>query len=169
MIGLEIIQKAIKGNEEAFLQVLEEYEDVMYRTAFAYLKNEHDAIEAIQETTYRSFKKIQTLKEPQFVGTWLVRILINVCHDMHKRKSRIELRETFDSEGQYYDSPKLEIVEAISQLPHEQQQLIYLKYFQDLKNVEIADVQKIPEGTVKSRLHSALRKLRGYFSERREF
>lgn len=169
MLELEIVRKAMKGNEQAFLQVLEAYEDVMYRTAFAYLKNEHDALEAIQETTYRSFKKIHTLKEPHYVGTWLVRILLNVCHDMHKRKKRFELRETMEVEGQYYDSPKLEIVEAISQLPHEQQQLIYLKYFHDMKNAEIASAQKIPEGTVKSRLHTALRKLRLYLSERREF
>lgn len=169
MIELEVVKKAMKGNEQAFLQVLEAYEDVMYRTAFAYLKNEHDAIEAIQETTYRSLKKIHTLKEPRYVGTWLVRILLNVCHDMHKRKNRLELRETLEVEGQYYDSPKLEIVEAISQLPHEQQQLIYLKYYHDMKNTEIASAQNIPEGTVKSRLHTALRKLRLYFSERREF
>ncbi|WNS76541.1 sigma-70 family RNA polymerase sigma factor [Bacillus sp. DTU_2020_1000418_1_SI_GHA_SEK_038] len=169
MVEIDIIKKAMKRDEHALLHVLEAYEDVMYRTAFAYLKNEHDAIEAIQETTYRSYKNIHTLKEPRYVGTWLVRILLNVCHDMHKRKSRIELRETLEVEGQYYDSPKLEIVEAISQLPHEQQQLIYLKYFQDMKNNEIASAQNIPEGTVKSRLHTALRKLRHYFSERREF
>ncbi|MFO1441815.1 sigma-70 family RNA polymerase sigma factor [Bacillus sp. Bva_UNVM-123] len=169
MVGLDIVEKAIKRDEQALLQVLESYEDVMYRTAFAYLKNEHDAIEAIQETTYRSFKKIHTLKEPRYVGTWLVRILLNVCHDMHRRKSRIELRESLEVEGQYYDTPKLEIAEAISQLPYEQQQLIYLKYFLDKKNNEIASVQKIPEGTVKSRLHTALRKLRHYFSDRREF
>ena len=90
MVGLDIVGKAIKRDEQALLQVLESYEDVMYRTAFAYLKNEHDAIEAIQETTYRSFKKIHTLKEPRYVGTWLVRILLNVCHDMHRRKNRIE-------------------------------------------------------------------------------
>ena len=168
MIEIEIVKKAIKSDEHAFLLILEEYEDVMYRTAFAYLKNEHDAIEAIQETTYRSFKKIHTLKEPQYVGTWLVRILLNVCHDMKKRKNRLELRETLEAEGKYYDSPNLEMVEAISKLSHEQQQLIYLKYFQDMKNVEIASVQNIPEGTVKSRLHTALRKLRLYFIERRE-
>lgn len=169
MVGIDIVVRAIKRDEHALLQVLESYEDVMYRTAFAYLKNEHDAIEAIQETTYRSFKKIHTLKEPRYLGTWLVRILLNVCHDMHKRKSRIELRETLELESHYDDTPNLEIVEAISLLPHEQQELIYLKYFLDMKNTDIASAQKIPEGTVKSRLHTALRKLRHYFSDRREF
>lgn len=168
MIELAIIEKAVQRDEEAFLQVLEAYEDVMYRTAFAYLKNEHDAIEAIQETTYRGFKHIHTVKEPPYIGTWLVRILLNVCHDMQKRKNRVELRETMEIEGEHNDSPKLEMIEAISQLPQEQQQLIYLKYFHDMKNIEIAHVQNIPEGTVKSRLHTALRKLRLYFSERRE-
>ena len=168
MDKLDVVKRAIKGNEQAFLQVLETYEDVLYRTAFAYLRNEHDAIEAIQEMTYRSFKKIHTLKEPRYVGTWLVRILLNVCHDMQKKKIRIVLRQTLDVENQYHHSPNLEIVEAISQLSHEQQQLIYLKYFQDLQNKEIASVQNIPEGTVKSRLHAALRKLRLYFNEKEE-
>lgn len=169
MLGLDIVEKAIQRDDQSLLQVLEFYEDVMYRTAFAYLKNEHDAVEAVQEATYRSFKKIHTLQEPRYVGTWLVRILLNVCHDMHKKKSRMELRETVDVERHYLDTSNLEVTEAISQLPHEQQQLIYLKYFLDLKNADIASAQKIPEGTVKSRLHTALRKLRHYFSDRREW
>lgn len=169
MIGLDIIEKAIQRDEDALLQVLEFYEDVMYRIAFAYLKNEHDALEAIQETTYRSFKNIHTVKEPSYTGTWLTRILLNVCHDMHKRKNRVVLRETLDIEGKHYDTSKLEMVEAISHLPDEQQQLIYMKYFLDMKNIEIANEQNIPEGTVKSRLHTAIRKLRHFFSDRREF
>ncbi|WP_156313944.1 hypothetical protein [Lysinibacillus sp. ZYM-1] len=44
-------------DEQDFLHLLKHYEQTMYRMAFAYLKNEHDAIEAVQEATYRSLKR----------------------------------------------------------------------------------------------------------------
>ncbi|MEG0258921.1 MAG: sigma-70 family RNA polymerase sigma factor [Lysinibacillus sp.] len=163
-----LVQRAIAGDEAAFLQVLQIYESTMYRTAYAYLKNEHDAIEAVQEATYRSLKKIHTIKEPSFVGTWLVRILLNICHDMQKKSGRLELKEFIEVEGEAPNPQRFEMTEAIAKLSEEQQELIFLKYFQDYKNQDIAVLQNIPEGTVKSRLHTALRKLKIYFVGKEE-
>lgn len=73
-----------------------------------------------------------------------------------------EIREiTVDVNDAY-----LEIEEALETLPNKDQRLIHLKYFQDLKNKEIAMIENIPEGTVKSRLHHSLKKLRKFFSEK---
>lgn len=160
----ELAKRAIHGDQSALLEVLQVNEDIHYRIAFSYMKNEHDALDAIQEFTYRSLSKIHTVKNPKYLSTWLIRVLINVCHTMNKKKSRVELKETIE-EGEYIHSQNLELSEAISKLPLEQQQLIYLKYYKDLKNEEIASEIKIPEGTVKSRLHAAIRKLRTFFSE----
>ncbi|WP_371514474.1 sigma factor [Solibacillus sp. R5-41] len=55
------------------------------------MKNEHDAIEAYQEMTYRSLKNIHKLKEPNYLKTWLIRILINICLDMKLKQSRLVL------------------------------------------------------------------------------
>ncbi|MFJ7953395.1 sigma-70 family RNA polymerase sigma factor [Lysinibacillus sp. NPDC096418] len=168
MDEITLVKRAMAGDEAAFLQVLKIYENTMYRTAYAYLKNEHDAIEAVQEATYRSLKKIHTLKEPSYVGTWLVRILLNICTDMREKSSRHVLKETIEQRGEIPDDSRFEITEAIAKLPKEQQELIFLKYFQDYKNQDIATLKNIPEGTVKSRLHTALKKLKFYFSEKGE-
>lgn len=164
MLEIELAKKAIAGDEQAFIKIHELYEDELYRIASSYLRNEHDAIEAIQELAYRSLKKVHTVKEPAYLGTWLVRILLNVCHDMQKKKSRLQLRDTVEV-GEYQDKSSLELREALANLSHEQQDLIFLKYFRDMKNQDIAEVQNIPEGTVKSRLHTALQKLRLFFNE----
>ncbi|MGG0655435.1 sigma-70 family RNA polymerase sigma factor [Rummeliibacillus pycnus] len=159
MEKIELAKRAIAGNDEAILALLKENEDSLYRIAFAYLRNEHDAIDAIQELTYRTFKKIYTVEEPAYLNTWLVRILINICLDMKKKQEKLiyntQLEMTSASDENHF-----EIIDFIEKLPNDQQELIYLKYFQDLKNQEIAQIKQIPEGTVKSRLHSTLKKLR---------
>lgn len=161
MTRIEIVEKAIAGNEEAILEILKENEDTLYRTAFAYLRNEHDAIEAIQELTYRTLKKIHTVKKPEFINTWLVRILINICLDMKKKQEKLVYKDPIELPSSL-DNRDFEIVTLIEKLPKEQQELIYLKYFQNLKNKEIAQLKNIPEGTVKSRLHGTLKKLRKF-------
>ncbi|MDD1505548.1 sigma-70 family RNA polymerase sigma factor [Lysinibacillus xylanilyticus] len=155
-------------DEQAFLYLLKQYEQTMYRMAFAYLKNEHDAIEAVQEATYRSLKKKHTLKESAYFGTWLVRILLNVCHDMRKKSMRLHLQEDFEIGENVHTHDRFEMTDIITKLPKEQQELIFLKYFHDYRNQDIAAIQNIPEGTVKSRLHSALKKLKLYFLEKGE-
>ena len=135
-----IVKRAIAGDDSAFLQLLKQYEQTMYRMAYAYLKNEHDAIEAVQEATYRSLKKIHTLKEPAYFGTWLVRILLNICYDMHEKHLRIDLQQDLEIQSETPNLTRFEMTEAIMKLSKSQQELIFLKYFQDYKNQDIATI-----------------------------
>lgn len=162
----QLIKSAIAGNEHAIVTLLERYEEGFYKIAFAYLKNEHDAVDAIQEMTYRCLKKIHTVKQPEYLQTWLVRILINICLDMKKKQARYELKEELEIPNE--ETQPLVFAEIIADLPLEQQELIYLRYFQDLKMKDIAQIQQVSEGTIKSRLHHTLRKLRGLLIERGE-
>jgi len=68
---LEISKKAIKGDDDAFLEVMQLYKESLLRAALAFLKDEDAAIEALQEVTYRAYKKIHTIKEPAYLKTWL--------------------------------------------------------------------------------------------------
>lgn len=167
MDELELTNRAINGDEQAFIELLTLYEDVLYRTAYSYLKNEHDAIEAYQELTYRSLKNIRKVKSPHFIRTWLVRIMINICLDMKKKQGKIALTDKVEISSME-NTHLNELSDVIEKLSLEQQELIHLKFFRDLKNSEIARVQNIPEGTVKSRLHKTLRKLRRLIGERSE-
>ena len=166
MEEVEIAKKAIKGDDQAFIQVMQLYKDTLYRTAFAFLKNEHDALEAMQEVTFRAYQKIHTVKEPSYMKTWLVRIMMNYCQDQLKKRKRYSSSEILQEIGFNEDTTQLEINEAIASLSIVEQQLIFLKYFQNTKIKEIAELEKIPEGTVKSRLHKALKSLKDFLSEK---
>jgi RNA polymerase sigma factor (sigma-70 family) len=155
---IDLAKRAIAGDERALVELLARHEDTLYRTSYAYLKNEHDAVEAVQELTYRALKKIHTVKEPAYIATWLVRMMINICLDMKKKQEKLVYNH--DAELATTDQQPFEIADIIGGLPIEQQELIYLKYFQDMKNGDIAQLKQIPEGTVKSRLHTTLKRLR---------
>ena len=164
MNEIQLIKRAIQGNEQAIVTLLTNYEEGFYKIAYAYLKNEHDAVDAIQEMTYRCLKKIHTVKEPEYLQTWFIRILINICLDMRKKQSRFEVTDQIEIISE--QSQPLELAEVIAELSIEQQELIYLRYFKDLKMKDIAQIQQVSEGTIKSRLHHTLRKLRGILVER---
>ncbi|MCG7334477.1 sigma-70 family RNA polymerase sigma factor [Sporosarcina sp. ACRSM] len=155
---IDLAKRAIAGDERAIVELLAQHEATLYRTAYAYLKNEHDAVEAVQELTYRALKKIHSVKEPTYIATWLVRVLINICLDMRKKQEKFIYNQEVDIASN--DHQPFEMADIIASLPKEQQELIYLKYFQDMKNRDIAQLKQIPEGTVKSRLHTTLRRLR---------
>ena len=88
-----LVKKAIKGDQEAFLALMHSYEEALYRAAISYLKNEGDALEAIQEVTYRAYRSIKTVKEPAYFKTWLIRIMMNYCQDVIKKSKREVLDE----------------------------------------------------------------------------
>jgi len=168
----ELAKCAIVGDEAAFVQLMQQYEQPLYRIAYSYMRNEHDAIEAMQELTYRSYRNIRSIKEPQYIRTWLTRILINICHDMlHKQKREIPSNLVIDQciNHQVYhrseQATEIELFDTLSKLNDEQRELIVMKYIEDRTNTDIAQSLSIPEGTVKSRLHYALRKLRLLFKE----
>jgi RNA polymerase sigma factor (sigma-70 family) len=163
---IDLAKRAIKRDEEAFLEIIHLNKETLYRTAFAFLKNEHDAIEAVQEVTVRAYKKIHTVREPKYLKTWLVRIMMNYCQDQIRTRKRFTSTETLHELGTNPNFTYLEIEEAVASLTDAEQRLIHLMYFQDIKIKEIAVIEKIPEGTVKSRLHKTLRSLRNFLSEK---
>ncbi|TWT25278.1 sigma-70 family RNA polymerase sigma factor [Planomicrobium sp. CPCC 101110] len=168
MDEIEAARKAIQGDEEAFVALMHIHKEALLRTALAFQKNDHDALEALQETTYRAFKKIHTLREPAYAKTWLIRIMINYCQDQLKRDRRYARNGEAADSSVSDDLALLELQDALSTLSPAEQQLIYMKYFQGVKIKDIAAIEKIPEGTVKSRLHKTLRRLRSHFEGKGE-
>ena len=77
----ELLQKAQRGDEKAFLELFTMYENQMYRVAFLHVKNEADALDVMQEVAYRMFKNIGTVKNVEYFKTWLTRITMNCSVD----------------------------------------------------------------------------------------
>lgn len=91
---------------------------------------------------------------------------MNYCQDQLRKKKQNVQSDKLDEFGSEMDYTYLEIEEAIATLSEVEQRLIHLMYFQDIKIKDIAVIESIPEGTVKSRLHKTLRTLRSFLSEK---
>ncbi|WP_233191651.1 RNA polymerase sigma factor [Sporosarcina sp. P18a] len=162
----ELHVKAIAGDDEAFLAVMQLHKQSLLRTALAFLRNEDDAIEALQEITYRAYKKVRTVKEPSYLKTWLIRIMINYCQDQLKLRKRYTVDDSGLETVSAEDISYIELRDALATLSEQEQRLIYLKYFQESKIKDIAQSENIPESTVKSRLYKTMRTLRSYFEDK---
>ncbi|MFD1738744.1 sigma-70 family RNA polymerase sigma factor [Bacillus salitolerans] len=157
-----LVIRAIKGDEHAFYSLVSEQKEQLYRIAYSYLKNQGDALEAIQEVTYRAYKAIGKLKEPKYFHTWLIRIMMNYCRDELRKQKRYSSQADYVLELAIHEDSyeRLEIEEAVDALDERSQQVIKMKYFLDYKIKDIAEVMECPEGTVKTWLHKALQSLR---------
>lgn len=124
------------------------------------MHNESDALDAVQETSYRAFRSIRKLKEPAFFPTWLVRILLNYCSDERKRKSRYVSSEAVQDMNSWDRHSDPDLTAAIAKLGTTAKQIIILNYYEGFSLTEIAGIMDCPVGTVKSRLHRSLAQLR---------
>jgi RNA polymerase sigma factor (sigma-70 family) len=168
---VEIEQLAIaakKGNAEAFTTLMSSHQERLFRIAYAYLHNETDALEALQEVTYRAFNKINKLKDPAFFGTWIIRILLNYCSDERKRKSRFISKLPLHESSALDHTVDFDLVNALQELDSACKQVIILKYYEGFTLTEIGLILESPTGTIKTRLHRALEQLRGKFGTKGE-
>lgn len=160
-----LIRKAQKGNDRAFLTLFQQYEAMIYRTAFLYVRNEHDALDVVQETAYRSFKAIENVREPKYFKTWLTRIAINVALDMvDKRKKVIPIETYFNNDANDTTEKNLELnmtlEEIMDHLTTDEKSVILLRFYYDLTIRKVAETLDIPLGTAKTILYRSLKKLR---------
>lgn len=160
------VSKAKKGDREAFLALIDENRLNLYRVARGILNSKEDIEDALQNTVIHSFQKINSLKKDEYFRTWIIRILINECNEVLRKNKRITyLNEDNDTEF-YTDSyENMDLTKAINSLSEELRITTVLFYFEDMSLKDIANVLKIPEGTVRSRLTRARTRLREIISE----
>lgn len=137
--------------------------------AFTYVKNQNDALDVVQETAYRSFKKIDTLKNPEYFKTWLIKIAINCAIELvRKNKKVIELKPQYEEFIGFEDEDiplTVTLQDLLEQLNEDEKSIIILRFYQEYSLKEIADLLNMPLGTTKSVLYRALIKLRKKFKE----
>lgn len=164
---------AIRGDEEALLRRIDMDKRQLYGIAYAYMRDDADALDAVQETVCRVWTKRRTLREPKYFTTWTVRILIRVCMD-EKRKRRRErpsdmnamqakrLQQADDADA------KLDMAAQVQALPANYRMIIVLKYYRDMTIPEIAGLLDKPDGTIRTWLNKALKLLRSDMAQAKE-
>ena len=149
-------------------QQLNEYiiahQEDFYRLAFSYVKNRDAALDVVQESIVRALSKSDSLRQPEYLKTWFYRILLNESMNYYRQNRRLVsledggLPETAATQGDH--AARLDLYAAIDRLDPKEQTVIRLRFFQDMKLEEIAQVTETNLNTVKSRLYKSLRRLR---------
>ncbi|MEG1311046.1 MAG: sigma-70 family RNA polymerase sigma factor [Peptostreptococcaceae bacterium] len=149
-----LIKKAIKGDNEAFITLIDKHELTMYKTAKAILNNEEDIGDAIQETILSAYKSINNLKNSKYFKTWLTRILINKCNDIVRVNKNIVFIEKYTKEEFYEEDidGRLEFDECFEKLGSEYKLALSLYYVDGFNAREISKILNENENTIKSRL-----------------
>lgn len=165
-----IVKKAKKGDDKAFSELINMNKEKLYKTAYIYVKNEQDALDILSDTIYKAYLNLNKLKNPQFFNTWIVRILITTAADKAKNNRKIlyiddyeqvKSEEIHNMNNSDFNIPKnLDLYNAIDKLDTKYKNVVILRYFQDMTISQIAKILNYPEGTVKSYLFRALKKLK---------
>ncbi|RSK25592.1 RNA polymerase sigma factor SigW [Bacillus sp. HMF5848] len=174
------VKQVIKGDQEAFADIVEMYKDKVFYICYRMLGNRHEAEDIAQEAFVRAYVNINSYNMNHKFSTWLYRIATNLSIDrLRKKKPDFYLDAEVDgTEGlNLYsqiatndDGPEEEVEQielkqtvedAIMRLPEKYKSVIVLKYIEELSLKEISDILDLPIGTVKTRIHRGREALRG--------
>lgn len=155
------IEKAVQGDVEAFLELMDRNSLTMYKVARAILNNDEDAADAIQSTILKCFEKMDTLQKPEYFKTWLIRILINNCNRIlrHYKRENLpgEMPEAVNLDASLAE---FEFKEMLNLVDEKYRLVLILYYLEEFKIPEIAVLLEMNVNTVKTRLARAREQIR---------
>jgi RNA polymerase sigma-70 factor (ECF subfamily) len=154
-----LIKKAIKGDADAFTELIKSNKVYLYKIAYSYVKNEQTALDILQESTYKAFINIKKLNKPAFFKTWVTKIIINeALNTIRKDKNIVSINEDtplHNEQNTVSIEEKLDLYNALDNLRDNYKTVILLKYFNSLSVENISYIMDIPQNTVKSHLKRA--------------
>jgi len=182
-----LIEKLKQGDEAAFRQVVETWQNMVYNTAIGILQNAEDAEDVAQEVFVQAFESIKTFKAESKFSTWLYRITISKSLDHLRRKKRkkrfayvqslfgadnqtIIEKPDFHHPGVILDNKERASVlfKAIDRLPENQKTAFTLHKLEGLSYHEISEVMKTTLSSVESLMHRAKNNLKKWLAEHYE-
>lgn len=133
----------------------------LYRLAYTYVKNSHDAMDILQDSILKGYSNLSKVKDIRALDKWMSRIIVNTALDFLRKSSK---ETVIDKESIIVDKVATTEDEnlsyAIDALDPELKTIIILKYFHGYTINEVADILEISVSTVKNRMHKALSLLR---------
>lgn len=159
-----LIKKAKQGDKEALVQLIMAQKKGFYKLAYLYMKNEEDALDALQDTIVILYENIHKLKNHDAFYSWSKTILVNCCKKLLRENKKIvplaSVKEESYEEGFDKKNEQIILQKHLSNLKEKYQEVIKLHYFLDLDNETTAKILNIPVGTVKSRIFNGIKKLK---------
>jgi len=168
-----LIERARRGDEEAYAELVHAYEGIAFRTAYLLTRSAADAEDAAQDGFVKAWRALGRFRAGAPFRPWLLRIVANEAHNRRRsagRRADVALRAAAeDPSGGAAPSPEAGLMDAerrdtllaaVNTLPDDQRAVVALRYFVGLSEEETAEVLDVPRGTIKSRTARALERLR---------
>ena len=175
---MAVIQRVLSGDTEAFAALVTENQTRAYHLAWRMLGNEQDAADAVQEAFLKAYTNLRDFRGDSRFSVWLYRLVNNLCIDALRRRKRWETVPLAqeDEEGESWELPlsdsggdpqelleraedRAAVRSAIAALPPDCREILSLREIGGLSYEEIAAALSLEQGTVKSRLNRARKKL----------
>jgi RNA polymerase sigma-70 factor (ECF subfamily) len=177
----DLISRAAGGDAGAFQALVERHRSMVYRVAYQFAGNHHDAEDIAQEVFLKVYRSLDRFRQDAQLSSWMYRIVMNACID-HKRRHSPAGAAPFGEEAEqkmlntpeetpgpedraYAGELGAALEEAIASLPNGQRIVFVMRHHQGLKLCEIAEALGLAEGTVKRQLHAAVHRLRQVLSQ----
>jgi RNA polymerase sigma-70 factor (ECF subfamily) len=172
----ELIELANRGDSAAFEALYHRYRDWVYRLAWRFTGNRADALDVLQETFAYLLGKFPGFELTAAMTTFLYPVVKHTSLTVRRKNRRFAsddeaLDDLVAPVFQETDSSRRELAAVLAAVPEAQREILLMRFADGMSLKEIASSLEIPLGTVKSRLHHALRALRddrrtrGYFFE----
>lgn len=174
-----LINRAKKGDEKSFESLILGCQGRAYNIALQYLKNEHDALDALQESFIKIFRNLNSFNGDSKFDTWVYRIVVNTCNDMLRKNNNrkkidsiyhddgeketiLEIPDSSNSPEELYDKKEKRnrIISCLEKLNPEQKEIIILRDIHGFTYEEISEILDCSIGTVKSRINRSRLRLR---------
>ena len=146
---------------KALNEFLTTHLDGAYRFAYAYVKDHPTAEDVVAESVEKALSKFGTLKDPGKIKPWFYQIVANNAKNALKKRSKIVYLDEFSScASEADDYSQLHLEDLFKILSADERAIVALRFFEQHKLSEIAEILSVNENTVKTRLYSVLKKLR---------
>lgn len=162
-----MIKAAKNGDKESFAQVYDWIAPELYRVALFTLGNPQDAQDAVSETFVEAYKGIRNLRDELSIKRWMMTILSIRCKrrigGYIRERNQVDIDELIDLpdvKGGLCPSDKVSVWDAVSTLSPGEREILLLATVQGYTTREVAEMLHLPHGTVSSKLHRSLKKLK---------
>ena len=176
----EYISGHKKQEKEQFIKLLEGRIQVLYKISYSYFRDKDSASDAVQDSVLIAYRNIAKLKDREKFNAWITTILVNRCRDIVRRNKKVSFEEynesvldisrfalkNIDTSFENLET-RLDIIKFLEKIDDKYSEVIRLKYLGDYTIEEIATIMDIPQGTVKSRLNTGIKKLKSLMEVKR--
>lgn len=166
-VEVALVRRAQRGDHEAFTAIVGGSIDRLFALAALITRDAALAEDAVQDAYARAWRDLPRMREPDRLAAWLSRLTVNATYDLLRRRKRVRQAMPLEAAPPIlaeWASPvdRIDLEAAYGRLPPEQRAVVVLHYYLGLPLDEVATTLAVPPGTVRSRLHTALRSMRGW-------